>query len=440
VHAGALEAGADGDLTASLDHTGGGAEALRLELGVAHAMAIPLEILAALARLVVGRSVGLERPHHGGQIAGVEFDVALVRPLPPQLAGHAIHGFGHGAQVLLGMEAVHDLEGAGTVLVGQIPDPRGAVPQDHAPLGVVKAAARGLAGDAGGEVRGVVVGVPARGPFDGGRVAHRARVAHRRAVLIARLRAPDRAELDLAGLGRAVGLLADAPGELRGPHGDAGPVHPQVEGRGDRGGGHRRDDAALVLGDLAAERLGGPLDVLGRHLDPRELPQQLAALLEADQRPHDADQASDGGRQRGALQAQRVVARADARVAGRTVVVGALQGQGAQHRDEALGPAAGVPGQLTARARPGGTRMVGRVGVEALRDDAGGQAQGVAADGDLHRLEIERVGHAGPYERLDLLDDLRLEGRAEPPFSAASCAAPPGVASWASAQRSHASQ
>lgn len=64
--------------------------------------------------------------------------------------------------------------------------------------------------------------------------------------------------------------------------------------------------------------------------------------------------------------------------------------------------------------------MVRRVSVEALLHDARSQTQRVTADGDFHRLEIEPVGPAGPYERLDLLDDLRLERCAEPPFLAAS--------------------
>ena len=122
------------------------------------------------------------------------------------------------------------------------------------------------------------------------------------------------------------------------------------------------------------------------------------------------------------------------------MVVGALQGQGAQHRGKGLGPAAGVPGRLPARAWPGRPRLVGRIGVETLCHDPRRQPQRLPADGDLDRLEVKRVGHARPYERLDLPDDLRLEGRPEPPFWAAAGAAASGASSWASAQRSHASQ
>jgi hypothetical protein len=44
------------------------------------------------------------------------------------------------------------------------------------------------------------------------------------------------------------------------------------------------------------------------------------------------------------------------------------------------------------------------------------------------------------YERFDLRLDLRVEARFEPPFLAASVEAACGKSSWASAQRSHASQ
>jgi hypothetical protein len=75
-----------------------------------------------------------------------------------------------------------------------------------------------------------------------------------------------------------------------------------------------------------------------------------------------------------------------------------------------------------------------------LRQEARRELQGLPAAGDFQRLEVERGGYAGPEERRNFADCLRLEGRGEPPFwPAAGCGAA-GALSWASAQASHAAQ
>ncbi len=71
------------------------------------------------------------------------------------------------------------------------------------------------------------------------------------------------------------GCLPCATLELGGAHRDAGAVHAQVHRR--RGGRLGLDDVALVPGDLASQRLGRALDLLGVDRDAGQLVQQLAA-------------------------------------------------------------------------------------------------------------------------------------------------------------------
>ena len=128
--------------------------------------------------------------------------------------------------------------------------------------------------------------------------ADRPRVAHGPSFLVPPLGAPHRDELDLARLGRAVGLLARAGHQLLLAHRHTRAIHPQVQRRRHRRVDRQRlDDAPLVFGDLAPQRLGGPLDVRGGHVHPGQRGQQLVALLEADHRPHLPDHAQHTGRQ-----------------------------------------------------------------------------------------------------------------------------------------------
>ncbi len=197
------------------------------------------------------------------------------------------------------------------------------------------------------------------------------------------------------------------------------------------------DDPALVRGNRAAEGFRRALDVLRGHGDPGQLAQQSAPLLEAHQRPDGADHPGDRGREGGGRHAERLVAGAETLATRRAVVVGAQERQVAERGRHPLGTPAGKPG-----GPPAGTGahalLVGRVGVQPLFERPRGDVEGLPPHGHLERLEIDDGARA--YERLDLLGDRRLEGRREPPFSAASCAAVPGTSSSASAQCSQASQ
>ena len=178
-----------------------------------------------------------------------------------------VDGLGHVAQMLLGVVDVDDLDGVGKLLVGQVPDPGGAVAEDDLSGGGGEAAPLRLAMGALGEGGRLRVGVAAGRALNGGVVADRPRVAARPAFGVAPFGRPRRRQLDLAGLGGAVGLLAAAPGDLGRADRHAGPIQPQVH-RGRRRRCGLFADGALVTGDFAAERLGATLDLPGLDLHP----------------------------------------------------------------------------------------------------------------------------------------------------------------------------
>ncbi|OGP85360.1 MAG: hypothetical protein A2Y95_02500 [Deltaproteobacteria bacterium RBG_13_65_10] len=209
---------------------------------------------------------------------------------------------------------------------------------------------------------------------------------------------------------------------------------------GGRSRGFGLNDAALVLGDLAAEPLGRALDLLGVDRDAGQLVHQFAPLGEADHRPDPAHHAGDRGRERGAFQPQGPIAGAKAAAAGLAVIVSALQTKLPERAVERLGVAAAVAGFLSARTRRGRAAVVGAVGVEPPFHGPSRDAQHATARGRLDGLEVPVLDGARAYERFDLGDALGFERRFEPPFLAASCEAASGATSSASAHRSQARQ
>src|SRR6266700_4061809 len=91
-----------------------------------------------------------------------------------------------------GMIQIHDLNGAGKVLVRQIPDPDGPISDDHFDGGPLPASAPSLRIDAEAELFG---------GFDGSHVGGGVRVADSPAVLIHHGLREHAAELVLAGAG-----------------------------------------------------------------------------------------------------------------------------------------------------------------------------------------------------------------------------------------------
>ena len=157
----------------------------------------------------------------------------------------------------------------------------------------------------------------------------------------------------------------------------------------------------LAGGNLAAQGLGSALHMLGPHPHASQVVEQSAGLGEADQRGSRTGHARDARGQVGAGHAQGPVAREEAVVAVRAVVVGPLQGKPTQDGFEGLGATAGVVCRLPAGAGLGRAAMIAEVVVEAPFDRPCGQCQRALAQTGLEGLEIDRVGGPGSYEAGD---------------------------------------
>ena len=85
------------------------------------------------------------------ETALIEIVAALLSPGDGEIGSGAVDGLGGLEEVLLGVEDVDDLGGAGKVFFGEVPDPGGAVAEDDLLRGVEEASALDLAEDALGE-------------------------------------------------------------------------------------------------------------------------------------------------------------------------------------------------------------------------------------------------------------------------------------------------
>ena len=277
----------------------------------------------------------------------------------------------------------------GKLLGGDVPDPGGAVADDDALGGGVETAPYCLAIDAlceGGRLR---VGVAAGRALDRGVVADRPEVTHGPALLVTPFGRPQSGQLDLARLGRAVGLLPAAALDLGGAHRHAAAVHPQVHRR--RGAGDGFCHSAFVGGDLTSQSFGTALDLLGLDAHRGQFPQQVAGRGEAEVRGRPPHHPQHAGRQRRGVHTQGPVARTHTHTAGVAMVVGPFQGQQPEQRGEGLGATAGVARLSAAATRDGRIRRVGIVRVEELRQRLRGKVEGSTTQGLLDGLEVPRA-------------------------------------------------
>jgi len=120
------------------------------------------------------------------------------------------------------------------------------------------------------------------------------------------------------------------------------------------------------------------------------------------------------------------------------VVVGALDLDLGEDRDDRARPAPREPGEAAARAGPVGLALVAVVGVERLLERPPGEPEHPLAQKCLGRLEVELIGCQATDQRGDLGFERLLQLVPEPPFSAVSFDA--SVDSSASAHRSAAAQ
>ena len=177
VHAGALEASADGHLAAGFDDAGGGAETLGVKLGVAHAVTVGLEVVESAAGVFTGGGMAAERRQQSVEAACVQFLMSAFDPCRGARVGGSVESFGQVAEVLLGVKAIDDLPGLGKQFVGDVPNPGCAIAQDHGTRHCGETAARGFAPDPLAKFRALRGGVGSGGALDGGGIGHRTFVA-----------------------------------------------------------------------------------------------------------------------------------------------------------------------------------------------------------------------------------------------------------------------
>ena len=80
MHARPLEASADGNFTASLNHSSGSAETLGMKFSVSHALLILLNVVDTFACRLATRSVAIQSSEERSQTAIVEFLMPLAGP------------------------------------------------------------------------------------------------------------------------------------------------------------------------------------------------------------------------------------------------------------------------------------------------------------------------------------------------------------------------
>ena len=113
MHAAAFEAVGDDGFAGALDDASGDAEVRGAELGVLHAEAVAGDVVAVLAGIVAGVCMAVEGGEEEVDAALVEFVAALSGPGGGEVGRRAVDGYGDVAEVLFGVEDVHDLDGLG---------------------------------------------------------------------------------------------------------------------------------------------------------------------------------------------------------------------------------------------------------------------------------------------------------------------------------------
>ena len=99
--------------------------------------------------------------------SGVEFFLAAFCPLSSPWGGGTVKSFSEITQVLFGMIAVHNLGGLGKLIVGDVPNPQGPIPEHDRTWCLAEAAARSFSPDALGEGRTCRSGIQRTGTLQG---------------------------------------------------------------------------------------------------------------------------------------------------------------------------------------------------------------------------------------------------------------------------------
>jgi len=111
VHTGAFEARAYGHLASGLDKAGGRAQAMSVELRIAHTLAVGQEIMETATSQIGARNLASDGVEQSSEFFGVEFSLAAFCPLSSPWGGGAVRSFSEITQIFFDMTAVHNLGG-----------------------------------------------------------------------------------------------------------------------------------------------------------------------------------------------------------------------------------------------------------------------------------------------------------------------------------------
>src|ERR1700686_1640180 len=170
--------------------------------------------------------------------------------------------------MLPGMIKIDDLNGAGKVLGGQIPDPHGSVADDHFELGPLPSPAPGFAIDAEAELLG---------SFNGAHIGSGVGVANGPSFVVHGSLREHATEFTFARTGALAFRPSGAAFGFRKNDGDLDPVHQHIHFRdilfGNQGQNQLFGASDFLLvppGDLRTNGFGSAFDSFGGDVQPRE--------------------------------------------------------------------------------------------------------------------------------------------------------------------------
>ena len=99
--------------------------------------------------------------------SGVEFFFPAIRPLRSSRRRRTVQSFSDITQVLFGMVAVNNLGGIWKLIVGNVPNLQGPIPEHHGTRRLAEAAAGSFSPDALGEGRTCPSGIQRTGTLHG---------------------------------------------------------------------------------------------------------------------------------------------------------------------------------------------------------------------------------------------------------------------------------
>jgi hypothetical protein len=118
-------------------------------------------------RLMGARDLAADGLEQSRESSGVEFFLAAFRPLRSSWRSGTVQSLSDITQVLFGMIAVNNLGGLWKLIVGDVPNPQGSIPEHGRTRGLAEAATCSFSPDALGEGRACRSGIQRTGTLQG---------------------------------------------------------------------------------------------------------------------------------------------------------------------------------------------------------------------------------------------------------------------------------